>query len=458
MTATPESAGARGAGRAAAARRRRSVDPLRQHDRSPSLSAHASFADRGWILVATRWVVRSEVPAHRAAEARTEFSSRARSAWGSRRRRFGSSAMRRRIAGVRGVEVASCLTELQASGMRAFDLRETDLSSSRPSPAGAPSRPARDVAAVRLRARRCRRRRLQQLQRLCAARPLPARARSATAQISSLLALLLVLTRPAARARAQMCATPRMRWSRRSSSARASRGMGGREGGARAPRPCPRHTALPLDTPSPRRASSCGCSRCSAPATAFDPSRRRRARPSSTCRATCSRAPPPRVWTRRRRRRGGHARVAAVPADGAAEELQRKLAAAQAQSRAWEAERQNVRALADPQGRDALHRALTSSAQLDAALRAAQQLVGGAAPTAAAPPASRARGAGGAEQQHASRRAQIATASRPAARLPHRRLLSGGYVGPRDGHGVCHAATMETGEKLRGENVALRLA
>ena len=44
-------------------------------------------------------------------------------------------------------------------------------------------------------------------------------------------------------------------------------------------------------------------------------------------------------------------------------ELQRKLAAAQAQSRAWEAERQNVRALADPQGRDALHRALTSSAQ-----------------------------------------------------------------------------------------------
>ena len=47
-------------------------------------------------------------------------------------------------------------------------------------------------------------------------------------------------------------------------------------------------------------------------------------------------------------------------------ELQRKLAAAQAQSRAWEAERQNVRALADPQGRDALHRALTSSAQLDA--------------------------------------------------------------------------------------------
>ena len=44
-------------------------------------------------------------------------------------------------------------------------------------------------------------------------------------------------------------------------------------------------------------------------------------------------------------------------------ELQRKLAAAQAQSRAWEAERQNVRALADPQGRDALHRALTSSAR-----------------------------------------------------------------------------------------------
>ena len=114
-------------------------------------------------------------------------------------------------------------------------------------------------------------------------------------------------------------------------------------------------------------------------------------------------------------------------------ELQRKLAAAQAQSRAWEAERQNVRALADPQGRDALHRALTSSAQLDAALRAAQQLVGGAAPTAAAPPASRALMAlggaaptaaappasralmalGGAEQQHASRRAQIATVSVP---------------------------------------------
>ena len=111
-------------------------------------------------------------------------------------------------------------------------------------------------------------------------------------------------------------------------------------------------------------------------------------------------------------------------------ELQRKLAAAQAQSRAWEAERQNVRALADPQGRDALHRALTSSAQLDAALRAAQQLVGGAAPTAAAPPASRALMAlGGAEQQHASRRAQIATvsvktsrSSPPSSALAERRL------------------------------------
>ena len=93
-------------------------------------------------------------------------------------------------------------------------------------------------------------------------------------------------------------------------------------------------------------------------------------------------------------------------------ELQR-LAAAQAQSRAREAERQNVRALADPQGRDALHRALTSSAQpTPRCARAAAR--GGAAPTAAAPPASRARLAlGGAEQQHASRRAQIATVSVP---------------------------------------------
>ena len=50
---------------------------------SPSLSAHASFADRGWILVATRWVVRSvRSPAYAPPSARTEFSRRARSAWG----------------------------------------------------------------------------------------------------------------------------------------------------------------------------------------------------------------------------------------------------------------------------------------------------------------------------------------------------------------------------------------
>ena len=104
-----------------------------------------------------------------------------------------------------------------------------------------------------------------------------------------------------------------------------------------------------------------------------------------------------------------------------------------------------------PAGARRAHRALTSSAQLDAALRAAQQFVGGAADGRRAAPAARAQ-LGGAEQQHASARADRDGERPDLAQPPPSSALAERRSFPRDGtRCVCHAATMETGEKLRGE-------